>query len=524
VRRLELLLWAAAFGFGLVAEWLGPGFADAATWTPDLITGWTLLLTGLAARARRPESRFGLLLAATSAAWFAGTLWPALATLHRAPLAQAVFAFPSGRLASTLDRAAVGLLYATWPLAPSEALTIAFALLLVAIPVADRRKAVGVDRRGRLPAVWAAIALSIVVAAGAGARIAFPEGDADDPALLTYEVVLCAVAVGLTATLVSGRWLRPPVADLVVELGETRTATIRDALADALGDPSLEVAYRADGGWVNAWGQPVVLPPEGAGRAVTPIERDGRAVAVLVHDPGVLADPGVADAVSRAAALAAANAQLQRDIRAQAAELEASRRRLLVAGDAERERLEHRLRRGAERRLARLAAKLAHARTSASGDALESVDHAERRLASTIADLEELGRGLHPRLLSELGLEGALAELARRSPLPVAVSVATGRLSGELEAAVYFVCSETLANAAKHAGATGVAIRAVAGGGELTVEVADDGRGGADAAKGSGLRGLADRVEALGGELGIESPPGGGTLVTARLPLGRDYA
>ena len=115
---------------------------------------------------------------------------------------------------------------------------------------------------------------------------------------------------------------------------------------------------------------------------------------------------------------AAANAQLQRDIRAQADELEASRRRLLIAGDAERRRLEHRLRGGAERRLAGLAAELAHARTSASGDALASLDHAERRLASTIADLEELGRGLHPRLLTERGLEGALAELAQRSPLP----------------------------------------------------------------------------------------------------------
>jgi signal transduction histidine kinase len=360
--------------------------------------------------------------------------------------------------------------------------------------------------------------LSIVLAAGAAARLAFPEGDADEPALLAYEVALCAAAVGLAAALVGARWLRPPVADLVVQLGETRTATIRDALAHALGDPSLEVAYWADGGWVDARGQPVVLPPQGAGRAVTPIERDGRAVAALVHDPGVLTDPGVADAVSRAARLAAANARLQRDIRAQAAELEASRRRLLVAADAERRRLEHRLRRGAERRLAGLAAKLAQARAS-SGDAPALLAHAERRLASTIADLEELGRGLHPRLLTERGLEGALAELAQRSPLPVEVSVATGRLSEELEAAVYFVCSETLANAAKHSGSPTASIEVAAADGELTVRITDDGRGGAAVAGGSGLRGLFDRVEALDGELWIESPPGGGTLVAARLPL-----
>lgn len=518
MRRPELLLWAAGFGLGLVAEWRGPGFDKTAEWLPDLVTGWTLLAAGLAARTRRPESRVGLLLAGTGVAWFAGTLWSTLATLHRAPLAQTIFAFPTGRLVSMIDRAAVGLVYVTWPLGESDAATIAFAALLVAVPLADRRMAVGAERRGRLPAIWASAALSIALVAGAAGRLAFPEGDADDLALLAYEAVLCAAAVGLAAALVSARWLRPPVADLVVELGETRTATIRDALAHALGDPSLEIAYRSDGGWVDAGGQPVVLPPEGAGRAVTAIERDGAAVAVLVHDPDVLADPGVADAVSRAARLAATNAQLQRDIHAQAAELEASRRRLLVAGDAERRRLEHRLRMGAERRLAGLAAELAQARTSSSGDALASLDQAERRLESTIADLEELGRGLHPRLLSELGVEGALAELAQRSPLPVAVNVATGRLSEELEAAVYFICSEALANTAKHAGATTVAIEAITGGGELIVRIADDGHGGADFAKGSGLRGLVDRVETLGGELRIESPPGRGTLIVARLP------
>jgi signal transduction histidine kinase len=520
VRRLESLLWAAAFGFGLAAEWRGPGFDDAATWIPDLVTGWTVLAAGLAARARRPESRFGLLLAATSVAWFAGTLWPALATLHRAPLAHAVFSFPSGRLASTLDRVAVGLLYVTWPLGGSEAATIAFAVLLVAVPLFDYHGAVGVERRGRVPAVWAAAGVSIVLTAGAAARLAFPEGDADDLALFAYEAAICAAAVGLAAALVSARWLRPPVADLVVELGETRTATVRDALAHALGDPSLEVAYRADGGWVDVQGEPVVLPSERADRAVTPIERDGKPVAVLVHDPEILRDPGITDAVSHAARLAAANAQLQRDIRAQAAELEASRRRLLLAGDEERRRLEHRLHQGAELRLAGLAAELEHARTFASGHALASVDHAERRLASTIADLEELGRGLHPHLLTERGLEGALAELAQRSMLPVEVSVATGRLSGELEATVYFVCSEVLANAAKHAGAMKASIEATAGDGQLTLRIRDDGKGGAGVAGGSGLRGLADRVEALGGELRIESPPGGGTLIAARLPLG----
>lgn len=520
MRRLELLLWAAAFGVGLVAEWRGLGFDDASKWLPDLITGWTLLAAGLTARSRRPESGFGLLLGATSVAWFAGTLWSTLATFHRAPLAQAVFSFPSGRLASTLGRGAVGLVYATWPWGESEAATIAFAVLLLAVPLAQLRGVVGVERRGRTPAAWAAAGISLVLAAGAAARLAFPEGDADDPALLAYEAVICAAAVGLAAALVRARWLSPPVADLVVELGETRATTVRDALAHALADPSLEVAYRADDGWVDLEGEPFVLPSEGAGRAVTPIERDGKPVAMLVHDPEILSDPGIADAVARAARLAAANARLQRDVQAQAAELEASRRRLLVAGDAERRRLERRLREGAELRLTRLAAGLERARLSGSGDAPAPLEHAERRLANAIAELEELGRGLHPRLLSERGLEGALAELAQRSMLPVEVSFASSRLPEELEAAVYFICSEALANAAKHASATKVSIEVAAGNGELTVGVVDDGRGGADLAGGSGLRGVADRVEALGGELRIESPPGCGSLIAVRLPLG----
>jgi signal transduction histidine kinase len=519
MRRLERLLWAAAFGFGLVAEWSGPGFDDPATWVPDLLTGWTLLFAATVARARRPESRFGFLLAATSVTWFAGTLWPALATLHRAPLAQAVFSFPSGRLVSAVARAATGLVYVGWPFGGREAATVAFAVLLVAVPLAAHRMAVGVERRSRAPSVWAALAISIVLTAGAVARLAFQEGDADDPTLFAYEAAISAASVGLAAALVGARWLRPPVADLVVELGETRASTVRDALAHALGDPSLEVAYRADGGWVDARGQPVVLPPEGAGRAVTAIERDGKPVAVLVHDPEILSDPTIADAVARAARLAAANARLQRDVRAKAAELEASRRRLLVAGDAERRRLERRLREGAELRLTRLAAQLERVRPSDSGDAPPPLEHAERRLASAISELEELGRGLHPRLLSERAFEGALAELAERSVLPVEISVAGTRLPEELQAAVYFICSEALANASKHASATKVVIDVAADGDELTVEVGDDGRGGADTERGSGLRGLADRVEALGGELRIESPPGGGTLIAARLPL-----
>ena len=153
----------------------------------------------------------GLLLGATSVAWFAGTLWPSLATLHRAPLAQAIFSFPSGRLTAFLGRAAVGLVYVTWPWGGSEAATIAFAVLLLAVPLTQLRGVVGVERRSRTPAVWAAAGISLVLVVGAAARLAFPLGDADDPALLAYEAVICAA--GRPCGGARARWLRPPVAD-----------------------------------------------------------------------------------------------------------------------------------------------------------------------------------------------------------------------------------------------------------------------------------------------------------------------
>ena len=190
---------------------------------------------------------------------------------------------------------------------------------------------------------------------------------------------------------------------------------------------------------------------------------------MLVHDPEILSDPGIADAVARAARLAAANARLQRDVRAQAAELEASAPPVTPRGRCGAAAPRAPPPRGAELRLAGLAAELERARLSASGDAPASLDQCRAPARERDRGVGGARAGLASRLLSERGLEGALAELAQRSVLPVEVSSATGRLSEELEAAVYFVCSEALANAAKHASATKVSIEVTARDGELTV-------------------------------------------------------
>jgi len=287
---------------------------------------------------------------------------------------------------------------------------------------------------------------------------------------------------------------------------------VRDALAQALGDPTLAVAYRIDGGYVDAAGRPTILPPPGTRRHVTRIERDGDEVAVLVHDAAVLDDPGLIEAVAVATRLAAANARLQAEVHTQVAELEASRRRLLEAGDAERRRLEERLSDGAARRLSLLARELADARTTAGAATTPVIEQAEQQLARTASDLRELAAGLHPRDLVEQGLPAAIAALAKRSPVPVDTAVGVGRLPEQVEATVFFVCSEALANVAKHARASRVSIEIEEVGRTVIVEVRDDGAGGAEP------RSIADRVEAVGGTLDIESPAGGGTRLRAEIP------
>jgi len=190
--------------------------------------------------------------------------------------------------------------------------------------------------------------------------------------------------------------------------------------------------------------------------------------------------------------------------------VEASRRRIVQASDEQRLRLERELRDGAERRLARVAELLANC-----GEPLRDV-RAEVDAART--ELREFARGMHPATLTERGLEASVRELAERFPIPADVAAPPGRFPPAIEVAAYFVCSESLTNVAKHAGASRSEIRIEHANGRLTVMVTDDGIGGADPSRSSGLQGLADRIEALGGSLAVDSPPGSGTRVTAELP------
>ncbi len=536
MRRLGLV-WPVGVAVGLSAEWVGFGWGDPRHWIPDLAVGWTFIGCGLVAWVRRPESRTGPLMAAIGLAWFLGNFaqvgvgavaWAAghLVYLHRGPLVQLVLAYPSGRPGSRLVRGAVAVGYAAAVITPiwrNAGATILLATLLLGVCAREYVRAVGPPRRARLIVLQAGAGLSLVLAGIAAARLLLPREEVGGASLLVYELALLVLAGGLLAGLLAAPWERAVVTDLVVELGEARSGTLRGELSRALGDRSLEIGYwlpdRAV--FVDAEGRTLSLPGPGSRRSVTIVEREGQPVAVLVHHPAVLEDPGLLEAVASATRLAASNARLQAEVQARVEELAASRRRILAARDEERRRLERRLHDGAEARLGKLAVTLRRGQRSASGERTrDQIAHAQDQLTRTLEELRGLAHGLHPRELSEHGLEGALAALAKDLPLPVDLNVASAELPQRVAVAAYFVCAEALANIAKHAAAAHVTVAVAAGDGRLRVEIADDGVGGADPARGSGLRGLLDRVETLGGTLQVESVPGRGTRLAAEIPLG----
>jgi signal transduction histidine kinase len=203
-------------------------------------------------------------------------------------------------------------------------------------------------------------------------------------------------------------------------------------------------------------------------------------------------------------------------------ELAASRARVVAAGDAARRQIERNLHDGAQQRLVSLSlsVRLAERRLADDPRAAELLAGISQELADTLQELRELARGIHPAVLTDRGLAAALEALAMRAPVPVELlATPAERLPDPIEATAYYIVAEALTNVAKYAGATAAAVSVVRSDGRLVVRVQDDGRGGADLAGGSGLRGLADRAEALRGMLHVESPPGGGTIVTAELPL-----
>ena len=301
-------------------------------------------------------------------------------------------------------------------------------------------------------------------------------------------------------------------------------APVRELLAESLGDHSVAIAYWLPDRemFVDEVGHRVELPHPASGRTWTTIERDGRPVAAIVHDAALDTTSELVQAAASASSLALDNERLKADLRARLEELRVSRLRIVEATDAARRRIERDLHDGAQQQLVALALelRLLRGRVGDQPELTPLVDSLSERLASALAELRELARGIHPTILTDQGLAPAIEALATRAPLPVEAEVTVAeRLTEPVEAAAYFVVAEALTNVVKYARASFVDVRIRRLDGVVVVDVADDGVGGVDVAAGSGLRGLQDRLAAVDGELDIDSPRGGGTRLRARIPV-----
>jgi signal transduction histidine kinase len=517
---------------------------------------------GLIAWSRRPTSRFGPLMVAAGFApllsrlsaadsGFLYTMGDLLRLLPVVLFPHLFLAYPSGRLQTRAERALVAAAYAV-------AVGLAFASLLLGgsgtenvLAIAERPAAADAVQLVQRAGVAAFVLVSLGVLLGRRRLVGRPLRHSRDLLLWSFVGALATMSGGLLLVAFGGpaahvfRWVafaligvapvlllgglmrarlaRSAVGDLLVDLpGEPQPAALRDALARALGDPSLRLVYWMPqfGTYADLDGRAVAVTESVEGRAVTYVDRGGIRVAALLHEPALLDEPELLAAVTAAAAIAIENAQLHVELRARVEELRGSRARIVEASDDQRRRLERNLHDGAQHRLVALALELGVLEDELADDpARHRLTHARDEVKASLDELREIAQGLHPAVVSDHGLAVALEELAACAAVPVRLSVKlAARLPRPHEVAAYYVVSESLANVGKYAHASQATIEVERSNGHVRVEVVDDGVGGADTERGTGLRGLADRVEALGGRVRVWSPRGGGTRVRADIP------
>ncbi len=342
--------------------------------------------------------------------------------------------------------------------------------------------------------------------------------------LATFAVAGLAPLVFL-AGLLDARLAKAGVSELLVQLRASPAPDLQELLARALRDPTLSLIYWLPqyGSWADQNGNPTTLPEPDSGRRVTVVEQHGEQIAALVYDAMLGDEPDLVEAVSAAAGIALENGRLEAELRARLQELHGSRTRVVEAEQNERRRLERDLHDGAQQRLVALALELGMLAEQTGSDTPTQtrLKRARSEVAESLSELRDIAHGLHPAVVSGHGLAVALDSLVAATPLDVRLTTdGLPRLSEPLEVAAYYVVSESLTNATKHAHATRVTVDVGVIDGTLVAEIVDDGIGGADSEGGTGLRGLADRVEALNGRLRIWTAAGKGTRVRAELPCG----
>jgi signal transduction histidine kinase len=461
-------------------------------------------------------------------------------------------AFPDGYLKSNLERVLVAAAYVSGVglqlgkgtlggLGPRNILEIASrphaarileqvqlvsisAMCIAAIGVLALRRRTGRPRRRAVRLLIDSFVIGLVMVA-----VLFLLGAFEGPGFVTIQrITLLLLGISPIAFLIGlldERLARSGVGELMIAMrADSSPTALREALARALRDPTLTLAYWLPefGTYVDPEGRPVEFP-SGSHRGATPIDRNGVHIAMLLHDPALDDEPELLEAVVAAATLALENGRLHAELAARLEEVRGSRARVLEAGQKERQRLERDLHDGAQQRLVALSLQLKLLEREVAGDpsAQAKLAEAQREIDTSLAELRALARGIHPAVLTGHGLAVALEQVGALAPVPVRLNVSVDeRLQEQVEVAAYYVVTESLANVAKHAHATSVTVDVARTADGVCVEVVDDGIGGADTERGSGLRGLADRVEALGGRLRIWTPEGGGTRVRAEIPCG----
>jgi signal transduction histidine kinase len=527
----------------------------------ELLAGLALIGAGAAAWRRRPISRFGPLLFVAGLAWFvpewnnpaigSPPLFTAGLVLGAAcpPLvAHAALGYPGGRLRSRAERAAVGLAY----VACVGLLGVLPALLFdpsaegcaecprnLLLVTADGELAETIRRIGLgLAPLWVALVavlaarrvarasvaerrliLPVLVPAGAYLGVVawsflrsidrgFVINDAFERALwIAQAFALCLLALGVAWESVRARRTRSALAGLVVELkGSPAPGALAPALARRLGDPGLELLHPlSDECLIDSGG--IQRVPSGD-QELTPLVSRGRTLAVIVHRPGLFADPGLAEEVASAVRLALENERLHAVLRAQLEELRASRARIVEAGDVERRRLERDLHDGAQQRLVALSLAIGLAMAEHGEDPKLASAHQELRLL--LAELRELAHGIYPVALAEEGLAAAVEALAEQSRVAVRLRcrLPEDRLNAPVETAAYMVVREMAADERR----AWAAVDARREGDRLVLDVSGDGGPPAE------LVHLEDRVGAVGGSLRLERGADGVTCLRAELP------
>jgi signal transduction histidine kinase len=533
-----------------------------------LLVWWVALpyiFAGIVAWRRRPDSFFGPLMIlagfATQLSMLQWTNQPLLNTIGQlcdllpaAILLHVFLAYPTGRLAGRPERVVVVLAYVaalglqvvalmlggfdqhhllTVVRRPAAAeavqnlqLLLLSALALVGVVLLWRRWQSLPRWQRRLPTqiVIHCFSLTLVMFAALLVAGTFQLPGFEIIRMATFAVMGLA-PLAFLAGLLDARLAKASVGDLLVRLRADPTPDLRELLAQALRDPTLSLIYWLPqyGSWADQDGNSTTPPAPDSGRRVTVVKQNGEPIAALVYDAALGEEPELVEAVSAAAGIALENGRLEAELRARLQELQGSRTRVVEAQQNERQRLERNLHDGAQQRLVALALELGVLAEQANSDPATQtrLKHARGEVAQSLDELRDIARGLHPAVVSGHGLAVALESLAVATPLEVQLKTdGLPRLPEPLEVAAYYVVSESLTNATKHAQAKRVTVDVRVIDNTLITEIVDDGIGGADSERGSGLRGIADRIEALNGRLRIWSPTGQGTQVRAEVPCG----